>query len=64
MLQSREGMDYVTALFRRVYKKGYASQRYPGETAAFLAIFNRNPEWIILYWKVCGKLNRIFKRSG
>lgn len=64
MLHSREGMDYVTALFRKIYKKGYASHRYPGETAVFLATFNRDPEWVILYWKVRGKWNRIFKRNG
>lgn len=64
LLNSRPGMDYVTALFRQVYKKGYASRRYPGETARFLAAFNRNPEWIILYWKVSGRLKQLFKRNG
>lgn len=64
VLHSREGMDYVTTMFRQLYKKGYSSCRYPGETAPFLAAFNRNPEWIILYWKLRGKWNRIFKRNG
>lgn len=64
LLSSREGMDYVTALFRQVYKKGHASRRYPRETAVFLAAFNRNPEWIIRYWKISGKLNQLFKRNG
>lgn len=64
MLHSRESMDYVATLFRQVYKKGYASRRYPNETAAFLAAFNRNPEWISLYWKIAGKLKQIFKRNG
>ena len=64
VLRNREGMEYVIALFRQVYKKGYASRRYPDETAAFFAIFNRNPEWIILYWKISGKLKRIFERKG
>lgn len=63
VLRSPEGMDYVLSLFRRVYKKGYASIRYPGETAWFLSVFNRNPEWIILYWRVHGITNRIFKRN-
>ena len=64
VLHTREGMDYVSALFRQVYKKGYASRRYLGETAAFLATFNRNPEWIILYWQVSGKMKQLFKRNG
>lgn len=64
LLNSKPGMDYVAALFRQVYKKGYASRRYPGETARFLAVFNRNPEWIILYWKISGKLKQRFKRKG
>lgn len=64
VLHSRRGMDYVTGLFRQVYRKGYASWRYPGETALFLAAFHRNPEWIILYWKVSGKLKQLFKRNG
>ena len=64
VLHSRDGMDYVSALFRQVYRKGYASRRYPGETAAFLAAFDRNPEWIILYWKISGKLKQIMNRNG
>ena len=64
MLNNKEGMKYVASLFRQVYKKGYASRRYPKETARFLAVFNKNPEWIILYWKISGKLNGIIKRNG
>lgn len=64
LLNSKPGMDYVTALYRQVYRKGYASRRYPDETAGFLAAFNRDPEWIILYWKLRSGLKRIFKRNG
>ena len=64
VLHSQEGMQYVTGLFRQVYQKGYASQRYLKETARFLSAFNKNPEWIILYWKISGKLRQIFKRNG
>ncbi len=64
VLDSKEGMNYVTALFRQVYQKGYASRRYPKETARFLATFNRNPEWIIGYWRVSSLLNRMTKRNG
>ena len=64
VLNSEDGMKYVIGLFRQVYQKGYASQRYPKETARFLSAFNKNPEWITLYWKISGKLSRIFKRNG
>ena len=63
VLHSQEGMQYVTGLFRQVYRKGHASRRYPKETARFLAAFNHNPEWIIWYWRVNGRWNRIFKRN-
>lgn len=64
VLNSEDGMKYVTGLFRQVYQKGYSSQRYPKETARFLAAFNRNPEWIIWYWRISSLLNRISKRNG
>lgn len=64
VLGNKEGMNYVTNLFRQNYRKGYASKRYPKETARFLAAFNHNPEWIILYWKVSARLNRVMKRNG
>ena len=64
VLNSKDGMKYVTDLFHQVYQKGYASRRYPKETARFLATFNKNPEWIILYWKISGKLNQMLKRNG
>ena len=63
LLHSREGMDYVIRLFREHYRKGYASLRYPKETARFLGAFGRNPEWIVWYWRISGKLNKILKRG-
>ena len=62
LLHSREGMDYVIRLFRENYQKGYASRRYPKENRQFLSAFNRNPELIVWYWKISGKLRSIFKR--
>lgn len=59
VLHSQEGMAYVTELYRQVYRKGHSSKRYPQENRWFLAAFFRNPEWIILYWRVKGKLNRL-----
>ena len=45
--------------FRSVYKKGYASKRYPSETSLFLRTFSLNPELIIVYWKFNGKLRKL-----
>lgn len=58
LLHSEEGMAYIKQLFRAAYRKGYASRRYPSETKLFLAAFNKNPELIILYWKISAKLRR------
>lgn len=64
LLHSEEGKRYVKELFRSVYRKGYASKRYPDENKRFLAAFNTNPEWIILYWRIKAKADRIIKRKG
>jgi hypothetical protein len=64
LLHSEAGKQYVKDLFRKVYRKGYASKRYSDENSRFLAAFNRNPEWIILYWKMKAKLGRVFNRKG
>ena len=58
LLHNEEGMTYIKNLFRATYRKGHASRRYPGETKWFLAAFNANPEWIILFWKIRAKLKR------
>lgn len=58
LLHSEAGMEYIKQLFRGVYRKGYASRRYPKETKLFFATFNRNPELIVLYWKISAKLKR------
>ena len=63
MLHSEEGMAYVKKLFRQVYKKGYASKRYPKETKRFLTTFGHHPEWIVWYWRIGGRLNHILKRN-
>ncbi len=62
LLNSKPGMDYVMNLFHENYRKGYSSKRYPKENKRFLSVFNRNPELIVLYWKITSKLNGIFKK--
>ena len=58
LLENRPAMLDIVARFRAAYKKGYSSKRYPKETARYLSAFNRNPEWIIRYWK----LQSLFKK--
>lgn len=57
ILSNRNAMKDIVASFRKVYIKGYASKRYPKESAIFLRAFHLNPELIIIYWKICAKLN-------
>lgn len=64
VLHSKDGMAYVHALFKQVYQKGYTSSRYPKENTRFLTVFNRNPEWIVQYWRCSSLLHRVFKRNG
>lgn len=58
LLHSESGMEYIKQMFREAYRKGYASRRYPEETKLFLAAFNKNPELVVLYWKISAKLRR------
>ena len=66
--ESEFGQDILVALndiainkdikerFREIKQKGYASQRYSDENKRFLTLFCINPEIIILYWKIKGKV--------
>ncbi len=63
MLHSKVGLKYVKKMFRQNYRKGYASKRYPDESKIFLSVFNFNPELIVLYWKISGKLGKLLKRK-
>ena len=56
LLDDKAKMRYIVLCYRSIYKKGYASKRYPNENAFFLGAFNLNPELIILYWKISAKL--------
>ena len=49
-------MKDIKERFREIYQKGYASQRYSDENKRFLTLFCINPEIIILYWKIKGKV--------
>lgn len=56
LLANEEAMQDIVERYRTAYKKGYASRRYPEENACFLKLFNLNPEWVMIYWKIKAKL--------
>lgn len=56
ILKNKKAMKDIKERFREIYQKGYASQRYSDENKRFLTLFCINPEIIILYWKIKGKV--------
>lgn len=58
LLADKSVMQSISKRFREIYRKGYASVRYPAETKYYLSIFNINPELIVWYWRVASKLKR------
>ena len=63
LLADKEVMKDIVDRFRSIYHKGYASKRYPKETAMFLRAFYMNPELIIWYWRIRGKMESLFGRK-
>lgn len=59
LLHDKDAMNMVKDRFRHSYKRGRGSHRYPQKTAFFLAVFNYNPELIVLYWMVKTKFSRL-----
>jgi glycosyltransferase involved in cell wall biosynthesis len=67
LLGDTAAMRDISMRYRNAYRKGYASKRYPKETARFLRAFYHNPEWIIVYWKINSKWKKLTgegKRHG
>lgn len=64
ILKNKQAMRDVVALFRKSYKFGYCSKRYPSDTALFLWCFYVNPEIIIWYWRISRKFKSIFNKKG
>lgn len=58
LLADRKAMKDIVCRFRSAYIKGYASKRYPDETARFLGAFCLNPELIIWNWRISSKLKK------
>lgn len=62
ILVNRSAMNDIKNRFREVYKKDHSSIRYPKEGKVFLKLFYINPEFIIWYWRICGKFQSIVCR--
>lgn len=58
LLADRKAMKDIVSRFRAAYRRGYASKRYPNETARFLGTFCFNPELIIWNWRISSKLKK------
>lgn len=63
ILQNKEAIAKIKKSYHDAYVKGYASKRYPKENKFFLRIFDLNPEFIIMYWKITGKIMRKIKNG-
>ena len=61
LLANKDAMDKIRESYHEAYEKGYCSKRYPKETTLFLRAFDLNPEFIITYWKIAGKLKSMTK---
>ena len=62
LLRNKSVLEDIVIRYREIYIKGYASKRYSQDTKLFLRLFAINPEIIVLYWKICGKINKLLKR--
>lgn len=58
ILHDKKAQAFIHAMFRKHYKKNYESS-YPSDTKFLLWLFYKNPEFVILYWKIFGRLERI-----
>ena len=59
-IKNKDAMSEIVSRYRKIYKWGYSSKRYPQETKLFLWLFYLNPEFVMLYWKIEAKLKRVF----
>lgn len=60
LIKNKDAMSEIVSRYRKIYKWGYSSKRYPQETKLFLWLFYLNPEFVMLYWKIEAKLKRVF----
>lgn len=61
LLANKAAMKDIHKRFKEVYRRGYSSKRYEDENPWFLALFNMNPEFVMLFWKIKAKLKTFRK---
>lgn len=62
ILSNKTEMKKIKKSYRDSYLIGYSNKRYPEENSFFLGVFELNPELIIIYWKIRGKVNNMLRK--
>ncbi len=60
ILHDKMIMRDLAERFRKVYKRGYCSKRHKSDSRLYLWSFYVNPEIIVWYWRLSGKLKILF----
>lgn len=61
ILHDKEAQTSIHAMFKKYYKRNHESS-CPSDTKFLRWLFYVNPELVILYWKISGKLQEIKKK--
>lgn len=61
ILHDKEAQNSIHAMFKKYYKRNHESS-CPSDTKFLRWLFYVNPELVILYWKISGKLQEIKKK--
>ena len=64
ILHDKNAMNKISDCFKKIYKVGHASKRYPQETVWYLKTFAINPEIIVLYWKINSVFEKIWRKKN
>lgn len=58
ILHNKKLLGELVKTYRKYYQKGYVSS-YQTDTKAILRLFSIHPEFVVLYWKIKGKLGLV-----
>lgn len=64
ILHDKKAMNRISDCYKKIYKVGYSSKRYPQETSWYLRTFAINPEIIVLYWKINSLFEKIWRKKN
>ena len=62
ILHDKKIVRDLTERFRKAYKTGYYSKRYRSDSRLYLWSFYINPEIIVWYWRISGKLKILLNK--